>query len=112
VQPQYSEKYFFVANTDDGVKLWVNDVLIIDTWVARSAADSVGSIDLVAGTRYNIKMEYFNGGGGGVTHLSWYSASQPKQIIPKARLYPTSTAPSSVTSSLFAYGFLGQPFSE
>ena len=26
--------------SDDGVKLWVNDQLIIDSWIARSAADS------------------------------------------------------------------------
>ena len=32
VQPQYSDTYYFVANTDDGVKLWVNDQLIIDNW--------------------------------------------------------------------------------
>jgi hypothetical protein len=112
VIPQYSETYYFVANTDDGVKLWVNDQLIIDTWITRGAADSVSTpINLVGGLRYNIKMEYFNGGGGGVAHLSWYSLSQPKQPIPMGRLYPgTPTAPSSVTSALFAYAFLNQPF--
>ncbi len=113
VQPQYSETYYFDANTDDGVKLWVNDQLIIDTWVLRGAADSIGSITLQGGVRYDIRMDYFNGGGLGVAHLYWYSASQSKQIIPSTRLYPTSVpaAPTAVTSSLSAVAFLGQPFS-
>ena len=63
VQPEFSETYTFDANTDDGVKLWVNDQLIIDTWVRRSANDSIGTIGLQAGIKYDIKMEYFNGGG-------------------------------------------------
>src|SRR5262249_38190765 len=81
VQPQYSETYFFNTRTDDGVKLWVNDTLIVDNWVAQSASNRVGSISLKAGVRYNIKMEYFNGGGGGLAQLSWWSASQASNAI-------------------------------
>jgi uncharacterized protein (DUF1800 family) len=112
VQPQYSEKYFFVANTDDGVKLWINDVLIIDNWAGKSASDLTGTINLQAGVRYNIKMEYFQGTGSAVAHLSWYSASQPKQIIPTSRLYPTTVAqaPTVLISPRTAVGFLNQPF--
>src|SRR5205814_7584527 len=112
VMPQYSETYWFVASTDDGVKLWVNDQLVIDHWVLQGPTDLTSiPLNLVAGMRYNVKMEYFNGGGSGQAHLSWYSASQPKQIVPIGRLNPgTPNAPSSVTSSLFAYAFLNQPF--
>jgi hypothetical protein len=112
VQPQYSETYYFDANTDDGVRLWVNNQLIIDSWVSRSAADSIGTINLQAGVRYNIQMDYFNAGGSAVAHLSWYSPSQPKQVIPANRFYPASVppAPSAVTSPLSAVAFLGQPF--
>jgi hypothetical protein len=113
VQPQYSETYYFVANTDDGVRLWVNDQLIIDSWISKSASDLTGSIALQGGVRYNLKMEYFQNTGSAVAHLSWYSPSQSKQIIPTSCLYPTNAAPapSVVTSPLTAVGFLGQPFS-
>jgi uncharacterized protein (DUF1800 family) len=111
VQPQFSETYFFVVNSDDGLKLWVNDQLIINSWVTKGASDLTGTpIALTAGTKYNIKLEYFNGGGSGQVHLSWYSVSQPKQIIPGTRLYPSSNTPSAITSPLVAYAFLGQPF--
>src|SRR5260370_37229258 len=55
-------------------------------------------------------MEYFQLTGGAVAHLSWYSTSQSKQIIPTARLYPTTNAPTAITSPLSLVGFLGQPF--
>ena len=75
--------------------------------------NSVGTIDLVGGVRYNIKLEYFKAGGSGTVRLYWYSPSQAKQIIPMERLYPTSVpaAPAAVTSPLTAVAFLGQPFS-
>ncbi|HEV2210040.1 MAG TPA: DUF1800 family protein [Verrucomicrobiae bacterium] len=113
VEPEYSETYYFDANTDDGVRVWVNNQLIIDSWVTRSAADSIGTISLQGGVRYNIQMDYFQSGGNAAAHLSWYSPSQPKQVIPSSRLYPASVppAPAAVTSPQSAVAFLGQPFS-
>jgi uncharacterized protein (DUF1800 family) len=117
VQPQYSEKYFFVVNSDDGFKLWVNDQLISDNWITKSASDLTSSLTLQAGVRYNIKLEYFQGTGStgtspSVAHLSWYSASQPKQVVPAARLYPSTApqAPTVLISPSTAVAFLNQPF--
>lgn len=119
VEPQYSEQYFFVVNSDDGCILWVNDQVVITNWASKSASDLTGSINLQANTRYNLKLEYFQNGGAGQAHLSWYSADQAKQVIPSNRFYPTnnfgvggvSNAPATITSSLMAVGFVGQPFS-
>ncbi len=88
VQPQYSETYYFVTRTNDGVKLWVNGQLIVDKWVNQSATDWTGAIDLQAGVFYDIRMEYYQATGNGEAHLSWYSPNQVKQIIPTTRLYP------------------------
>jgi hypothetical protein len=113
VEPLYSETYYFDVNTDDGVKLWVNDQLIVDDWKAQGATDSIGSIALQGGVRYDIKMEYFQQTSSAVAHLYWYSADQSKQIIPSNRLFPTNTpaAPTAITSPLSAIAFLNQPFS-
>ena len=113
VEPQYSETYYFVARTDDGVKLWVNDALIIDAWTNKTSSDITGTIDLQAGVRYNFKMEYFQTTSSSVATSSWYSASQPKQVIPTSRLYPTSVAqsPTALISPQTAVGFIDQPFS-
>jgi hypothetical protein len=117
VQPQFSETYYFDVLSDDGCRLWVNDQLLIDDWQAQTAKDSVGSIALQAGTRYDLKLEYLQDGGAAQVHLNWYSPSQPEEIIPTTALYPTNTAgttgsnaPAAVTSPLSAVAFLGQPF--
>jgi hypothetical protein len=112
VQPQYSETYYFDANTDDGVKLWVNDILVIDNWATKSASDLIGAINLQAGVRYDIKMDYFQATGSAGAHLYWYSADQPKQVIPTSRLYPTTVtqAPTVLISPSTAVAFINQPF--
>ncbi|MFC4099004.1 fibronectin type III domain-containing protein [Paenibacillus xanthanilyticus] len=87
VQPQYSETYTFTSNTDDGVRVWVNNQLIIDKWVGQGATEWNGTIALAAGVKYDIKVEYFDDGGGALAQLYWSSASQPKQIVPQSRLF-------------------------
>lgn len=119
ILPQYSETYYFDVRSDDGVKLWIGDQLIIDKWQSQGTTDWTNSIALQGGTRYNFKLEYLQAGGKGEAHLYWFSPNQPKQIIPANRLYPNngfaggsgSNAPAAITSALTAVGFVGQPFS-
>ena len=94
VQPQYTQTYTFFTTTDDGVRLWVNNVLLIDKWILQGPTEWSGSIALTAGQRYDIKMEYYENGGGAVARLSWSSPSQAKQIIPQSRLFPSGSLPS------------------
>ncbi len=113
VLPQYSETYYFVARTDDGVKLWVNGQLVVDRWANQGVADRTGSIKLQGGVLYDIKMEYYQYNNNAESHLSWYSASQTKQIIPTARLFPAAVSqiPATIVSDISTIGFVGQPFS-
>lgn len=86
VQPQFSGAITFYALADDGVRLWVNNVLLVDRWV-NNAGESSGTITLVGGQKYTIRLEYFEKTNKASARLSWSSASQPKQVIPQARLY-------------------------
>jgi hypothetical protein len=87
VQPRYSEIYTFYTKTDDGVRLWVNGTLLIDKWVPQSPTEWKASLSLMAGQKYNIKMEYYENTRGATAQLSWSSISQSKQIIPRTQLY-------------------------
>jgi hypothetical protein len=113
VRPQFTEAYVFETRTDDGVKLWVDDQLLIDSWQYQGTTIWTNAINLTADVRYDIRMEYYNYGFNARAQLFWHSDSQPRQIIPAARLYPSANgyAPSAVTSPLNAVAFLGQPFS-
>ena len=87
VQPQFTETYTFYTKTDDGVRLWVNGVLLIDHWVDQSATEWSGSISVTAGTKYSITMEYYDNTGAASAMLSWSSTATPKAIIPQTQLY-------------------------
>ena len=87
IKPQYSETCTFFTRTDEGVRLWVNGQLLIDNWTAHAAAEDSGAIALVAGTKYDIKMEYYDGAGAASAKLSWSSPHILKQVIPTSRLF-------------------------
>ncbi|MEZ5041314.1 MAG: PQQ-dependent sugar dehydrogenase [Saprospiraceae bacterium] len=87
VQAVLTEEYTFYTRSDDGVRLWINDQLIIDKWVPQAATEHKGTFFMEAGKRYPIRMEYFEQGGGATASLSWSSARTSKQIIPKQQLF-------------------------
>ena len=91
VTPFFSETYTFYTNTDDGVRLWINDQQLIDKWIDQPAAEWSGTISLTAGQEYSIKMEYYENGGEAVAQLRWRSQSQPKEIVPKSQLKSKKT---------------------
>lgn len=90
VKPQFSETYTFTTETDDGARLWVNGVLLVDKWVGQGATRWSGQITLAAGQYYDLEMQYFDGAFGASAKLLWSSPSQPEQIIPSLRLYAIS----------------------
>lgn len=47
-------------------------------------------IPMIGGVRYDIQLDYYESNTYARNVLSWFSASQPKQVIPKERLYPSS----------------------
>ena len=90
VRPLYSEVYTFSIAVDDGAKLWVNDLLVIDHWYSR-CSEVDGTIALMAGTLYPMKLEYKQVVGNASAHLSWGSRSQGKVIVPSTSLYSNTT---------------------
>lgn len=88
VEPQFSENYTFHIVSDDGVRLWVDGELIIDQWVPQPPTETTASIELQAGQRYPIRLEYFEDAGGAECTLYWSSERIPRAVIPKTQLYP------------------------
>jgi len=86
VEAAFTETYTFYPRTDDGVRLYVDGLLLVDRWVDRSAVEDDATIDFVAGNTYSLVMEYYENSGGAVADLSWSSPRTPKQLIPQAAL--------------------------
>jgi hypothetical protein len=93
VLPTFSETYTFSTYSDDGVRLWVDGQLLIDQFVEQAATDWSGTIDLEAGQRVPIVLEYFEAAGEALVSLRWESASQEWQVIPSANLFSAMPSP-------------------
>ena len=93
VQAQFSETYTFTTLSDDGVRLWVNGQQLVNNWTDHGPTENSATIALVAGQKYDLKMEFYEKGGGAVAKLSWASPSTAKQIIPMTQLFPSQGTP-------------------
>lgn len=87
VLAQFTDTYTFSVIADDGVRLWINNQLIIDKWIPQAPTEWSGTINLVAEQRYPVTLEFFEEGGGAVIRLLWQSTLLPKQVIPQSQLF-------------------------
>ncbi len=96
VQPQYDDDYTFAVVSSGGVRLWLNDHLLINDWSTQSlSVTNQGVLPLHAQQFYNLRLEYANGAGGPV-QLLWHRPSTKSEIIPQTQLYPRPTASPTV----------------
>ena len=63
-------RYRFIATTDDGVQVWVNNVLVVNGWYEHAAATFTGEIDIPSGQTWII-VYYFEQAGVAEAHLRW-----------------------------------------
>jgi hypothetical protein len=81
--------YVFATNSDDGVRLWVDGRLLIDNWsIHGDTLNTSTTVRLEAGRTYEVKLEWFEAGGGAVIRLHWSYPGQARQVIPTTQLYP------------------------
>jgi hypothetical protein len=66
--------YRFSVTVDDGVRLWVNNHLLVDKWQIQAVTTYTGDIYL-AGGDVPVKIEYYDGTGQAVMRLSWTTIS-------------------------------------
>lgn len=93
IEAPYSETFSFMTTTDDGVKLYVDNVLIIDQMNDQFNAEFSGSIALTAFQKVPIRLEYYENHAYATARLKWASASLAPQVIPTSAMYaatPTS----------------------
>jgi len=91
VEAQYTESYQFRMMGSGGFRLWVNHIKIIDSWTDRADNKDIvtsSTIDLIAGLKYDIKIEHMNMGGARGCQLFWECKSIGRSIhIPQSQLY-------------------------
>jgi hypothetical protein len=96
VMAQFTEAYTFTAETAGGVRLWVDGKLILDSWKEIYPGQlNATAVNLVAGQKYDIKLEHFNTDNKKGMGLYWASASTKKEYVPMDQLFsdPIGTQP-------------------
>src|SRR5204863_1549728 len=101
------DNYTFYAISDDGVRLWVNNQLVIDDWNAHPPTTNATSAITLTGTnRYPVQLEFFEATGGAVARFYWSSASGSVAFEPvqTSQLYPAAAAPGQPSVDLSVSG--------
>lgn len=73
-------RYRFITETDDGVRLYINDQLVIDRWRTQSRTRYTYETTLGAG-EHRIRMEYFEESGQAFARLRIEVQRQPMGIV-------------------------------
>jgi YVTN family beta-propeller protein len=90
VKAPTSGKYRFRTQSNDGVRLWVNGVRVINNWTNHATTTNTSpDVTLQAGVKYTITMEYYDYNGTAVAKLRWRKPGQTTfPIIPATSLSP------------------------
>jgi hypothetical protein len=83
-----ADTYTFIGTSDDGIRAWLNDVQIFNSWIDRGTADSYSTAQELEPGIYSLVVEYYENTGGAVAQLSWQTPNMARQIIPAGPLQP------------------------
>ncbi len=87
--PRFTETYTISVAADDGVRVWVDGVQVINDWRARGHRTLSAAVALTAGHAHAIRVEKSDISGAAGATLLWSSASQPREVVPSWRLLPS-----------------------
>ena len=96
----------FTTIADDGVRLYVSDTttpVINDALFQGPTTTSSAPINMVAGQKYTIIMDYFQGGGGDTAQLLYSYPGLTLAIIPQTQLFSTIAIAPATPTNLTAY---------
>ena len=88
IQAPASGQFNFFVTADDGLRLWIDGERIIDFWIDQGATERTGTARLQADHKHDIRLEFYENGGGATCQLAWSGPGVSKAVIPSARLYP------------------------
>ncbi|TVQ07722.1 MAG: hypothetical protein EA361_17785 [Bacteroidetes bacterium] len=112
IKPDHTAEYLFSAMVDDGMRLFIDDQLVLDMWEPHqegtdsqamredTQASLQGRIALEKDRFYPVRIEYHETVQNARIHLYWESSSVERQIVPQQNLF-------SKTSLAFGDGLKG-----
>jgi hypothetical protein len=65
--------FTFVATTNDGMRVWIDDELVFDKWFDQNTTEYRFNKTLSGGL-HNVKIEFYAGTGDAVAYFYWQVA--------------------------------------
>jgi MSHA biogenesis protein MshQ len=95
--------------SDDGLRLWINGAAVIDNWTDHSpTTDTSAGVNLVAGQRVTIQLEYYERTGDATMQLRWVTpGNATAAAIPASAMAPQAVASNGLAASYFNNTTLG-----
>jgi hypothetical protein len=96
IEAQISETCTIITRSDDGMRVWINNQMVIDDWIDHAASDETeasGTIYMDMGQQYDITVEYYEGSGEASAQLFWSNPYYSREIIPQSQLYSYGGTP-------------------
>jgi len=78
-----SGTYAFSVWVDDGVRLWVDDALVMDDW-RDGKSRLIQAEHQISGGKHQVEVEYYERGGGAQIEVKWERKDQPTNQGPQA----------------------------
>ena len=81
--------YYFGGQADDGIRIKVNNVSVVNSWIESGGDFRQGNINLSAGV-VPVEIMYYENGGGQMVNFQWFMNGY-WQIVPSTSTATTST---------------------
>lgn len=86
--PEQSGDYTLYVTSDDGIRLWVDGVMLVDEWRGQAPTEYSAAVTLTAGNPHPIRLDYYENTGGATIVLEWDGPGVAREAIPATRLTP------------------------
>jgi hypothetical protein len=108
LDPPTTGTYRLTTVSDDGMRLWLDGKLLIENWTDHASTEDDTTVELVEGRPVDLKVEYYQAGGGATARLKWTRPDGTTEVVPADRLL----RPKGGGPGLQAEYFEGRTFDE
>jgi GH43 family beta-xylosidase len=84
--PPHTGVYTIITESDDGVRVWIDDALVLDAWTPQYVTRNEVQVELVEGVAVPLRVDYFEIDLEASMRLAWASDELPEQVIPTQAL--------------------------
>ncbi|WP_163325387.1 glycoside hydrolase family 31 protein [Draconibacterium mangrovi] len=78
LKPIVTGEYTLTFSSDDGCRVWLNNELVINDWSIHATTTFKYKVNLKAGEKYPIKIDYFQGENDAIARLGWQTPTSEK----------------------------------